>query len=136
MPTSMILALTNGNVGTLVRLRGMVMVILVWVSALGLCALLERVLARASAHARRLASTGSGDRIVTVLDDRGRLFGRVNLVDASVVGFIVLLIPVAYGTWLLFRPKPVQDHVGDARDADRRKSSESRTARARRRSSK
>jgi len=47
-PTSMILALTNGNVGTLVRLRGMVMVILVWVSALGLCALLERVLARAS----------------------------------------------------------------------------------------
>jgi len=48
MPTSMILALTNGNVGTLVRLRGMVMVILVWVSALGLCALIERVLARAS----------------------------------------------------------------------------------------
>jgi len=47
-PTSMILALTNGNVGTLVRLRGMVMVILVWVSALGLCAVLERVLARAS----------------------------------------------------------------------------------------
>ena len=48
MPTSMILALTNGNVGTLVRLRGMVMIILVWVSALGLCALLERMLARAS----------------------------------------------------------------------------------------
>jgi len=48
MPTSMILALTNGNVGTLVRLRGMVMVILVWISALGLCALLERVLAPAS----------------------------------------------------------------------------------------
>jgi hypothetical protein len=45
---------------------------------------------------------------VSVLDDRGRLFGRVNLVDASVVGFIVLLIPVAYGTWLLFRPKPVR----------------------------
>jgi hypothetical protein len=43
---------------------------------------------------------------VTVLDDRGRLFGRVNLVDALVVGFIVLLIPVAYGTWLLFRPSP------------------------------
>jgi Domain of unknown function (DUF4330) len=45
---------------------------------------------------------------VTVLDDRGRLFGRVNLVDAVVVGFIVLLIPVAYGTWLLFRSKPVR----------------------------
>jgi hypothetical protein len=48
IPTSAILALTNGNVGTLVRLRGMVMVILVWVSALGLCAVLERLLARAS----------------------------------------------------------------------------------------
>ena len=45
---------------------------------------------------------------MTVLDDRGRLFGRVNLVDAVVLGFIVLLIPVAYGTWLLFRPKPVR----------------------------
>jgi hypothetical protein len=40
--------MTNGNVGTLVRLRGMVLIILVWVSALGLCALLERVLARAA----------------------------------------------------------------------------------------
>jgi len=45
---------------------------------------------------------------VTVLDDRGRLFGRVNLVDALVLGFVILLIPIAYGTWLLFRPKPVQ----------------------------
>src|SRR5262245_45443845 len=47
-PTSAILALTNGNVGTLVRLRGMVMVILIWVSALGLCAALEWLLARAA----------------------------------------------------------------------------------------
>ena len=44
---------------------------------------------------------------MTVIDDRGRLFGRVNLVDALVLGFLVLLIPIAYGTWLLFRPKPV-----------------------------
>ena len=48
IPTSGILALTNGNVGTLVRLRGMVMVILLWVSAVGLCAALEHILARAS----------------------------------------------------------------------------------------
>ncbi len=48
MPTSAILALTNGNVGTLVRLRGMVMVIVVWVSMVGLCAALEHLLARAS----------------------------------------------------------------------------------------
>jgi hypothetical protein len=48
IPTSLILALTNGNVGTLVRLRGIVMVIVVWISALGLCEALERLLARAS----------------------------------------------------------------------------------------
>lgn len=45
---------------------------------------------------------------MTVLDDRGRLFGRVNLVDAVVAGFLLVLIPVAYGTWLLFHPKKVQ----------------------------
>ena len=43
-----------------------------------------------------------------VLDDRGRIFGRVNLVDALVLGFLIVLIPLAYGTWLLFRPRPVQ----------------------------
>ena len=48
IPTSLVLALTNGNIGTLVRLRGMVMVIVVWVSALGLCVALEYILARAA----------------------------------------------------------------------------------------
>ncbi len=48
IPTSLILALTNGNVGTIVRLRGMIMIIVVWVSALGLCAVLEYLLARRS----------------------------------------------------------------------------------------
>ena len=48
IPTSLVLALTNGNVGTIVRLRGMVIVIVVWVGALGLCAALEHLLARAS----------------------------------------------------------------------------------------
>lgn len=46
LPTSLVLALTNGNVGTIVRLRGMVMVILVWISAVGLCALFEYALGR------------------------------------------------------------------------------------------
>lgn len=42
-----------------------------------------------------------------VIDDRGRLFGKVNLIDA-VVGVVVLgLIPLAYGAFLLFRvPAP------------------------------
>jgi hypothetical protein len=44
--TGLVLALTNGNVGTLVRLRGMAMVIAVWISAVGLCAALEYALGR------------------------------------------------------------------------------------------
>lgn len=38
-----------------------------------------------------------------VIDERGRLFGRVNLIDA-IVGLVLLgLIPLAYGAFLLFR---------------------------------
>lgn len=40
-PTACVLALTNGNVGTLVRLRGLVTPYLVWVSAVGFCATLQ-----------------------------------------------------------------------------------------------
>jgi hypothetical protein len=44
---------------------------------------------------------------MTLIDDRGRLFGRVNLVDAVVGAFVLVLIPIAYGTFLLFRsPSP------------------------------
>jgi hypothetical protein len=43
-----------------------------------------------------------------LVDDRGRLFGRVNLVDASVAVFVVVLLPIAYGTWLLFHPRKVE----------------------------
>ena len=33
---------------------------------------------------------------------------RVNLFDAAVIGFVIVLIPIAYGTFLLFRtPHPV-----------------------------
>jgi hypothetical protein len=44
---------------------------------------------------------------MSLIDDRGRLFGKVNLIDA-VVGLLVLgLIPLAYGAFLLFRvPMP------------------------------
>ena len=49
---------------------------------------------------------------MSFVDNRGRLFGRINLVDAFIVGFLVVLIPVAYGTYLLFRPaKPRIDSV-------------------------
>src|SRR5947209_14018732 len=44
---------------------------------------------------------------MTFIDDRGRVFGRINLVDAAIAGFVLVLIPIAYGTFLLFRaPTP------------------------------
>src|ERR1043166_6875246 len=46
LPTSAALALTNGNVGTLLRLRGIVVPYLVWISAVGFCQWLQRSAAR------------------------------------------------------------------------------------------
>jgi len=44
---------------------------------------------------------------MTVVDERGRLFGAFNLVEAAIAAVVVLLIPIAYGTFLLFRsPSP------------------------------
>ena len=40
-PTACVLALTNGNVGTLLRLRGLVVPYLVWVSSIGFFASLQ-----------------------------------------------------------------------------------------------
>jgi hypothetical protein len=42
-----------------------------------------------------------------VIDGEGRVFGRINLVDAALIMFAVILIPVAYAAFLLFRtPTP------------------------------
>jgi hypothetical protein len=44
---------------------------------------------------------------VTVIDENGRIFGKVNLVDLLVVSALVGLIPLVYGAFLLFRtPDP------------------------------
>jgi hypothetical protein len=44
---------------------------------------------------------------MTLLDDRGRVAGRINLVDALVAVFLLGLVPLAYGAYLLFRtPAP------------------------------
>jgi hypothetical protein len=43
LPTAAALALTNGNVGTLLRLRGIVIPYLIWLSAVGFCAALQRL---------------------------------------------------------------------------------------------
>ena len=39
-----------------------------------------------------------------LLDGEGRLFGRLNLVDAAALLVVCLLIPLGYGAYLLFRP--------------------------------
>jgi hypothetical protein len=41
-----------------------------------------------------------------ILDDRGRLFGKVNLIDAAVVVFLLVLVPLGYGAWRLFKAPP------------------------------
>jgi hypothetical protein len=46
LPTAAVLALVNGNVGTLVRLRGLVTPFLVWVGALGGAVLMQDLIAR------------------------------------------------------------------------------------------
>jgi hypothetical protein len=44
---------------------------------------------------------------MAIVDDRGRLGGKVNLIDAVVAFLILVLIPVAFGAYLLFRtPTP------------------------------
>jgi hypothetical protein len=51
LPTAAVLALVNGNVGTLVRLRGLVTPFLVWIAALGCAVALQRLVAKKKAMA-------------------------------------------------------------------------------------
>jgi hypothetical protein len=49
---------------------------------------------------------------MTFIDQNGRVFGRFNLIDAAIAGFVLLLLPVGYATFLLFRPaRPHIDSV-------------------------
>jgi hypothetical protein len=42
-----------------------------------------------------------------LIDDQGRVFGRVNLIDAAVGVMLIALVPVAYSAYLLFKtPAP------------------------------
>ncbi len=41
-----------------------------------------------------------------IIDDRGRLFGKLNLIDAITVAVVLGLIPLAYGAYMLFREQP------------------------------
>src|SRR5262245_17592829 len=43
-----------------------------------------------------------------LIDDRGRFLGKINLIDLALLVFAVLLVPLAYGAYLLFRtPAPI-----------------------------
>ena len=42
---------------------------------------------------------------MSVIDKDGRVFGRLNLVDAAIIALIALLIPIGYAAYLLFRPE-------------------------------
>ena len=44
---------------------------------------------------------------MALVDEQGRLFGRVNLLDAILAVCILGLVPLAYGAYVLFRtPEP------------------------------
>ncbi len=43
IPTAAVVAVTNGNIGTLLRMRGLVIPYVVWLSAMGLCVIGERI---------------------------------------------------------------------------------------------
>lgn len=45
---------------------------------------------------------------MALIDDRGRVFGRINLIDFALLAFVALLLPLAYGAYVLFRLPPPQ----------------------------
>jgi hypothetical protein len=45
---------------------------------------------------------------MALVDDRGRVGGRINVVDAVIALVLIVLIPVAYGSFLLFRTPPAR----------------------------
>jgi hypothetical protein len=50
-----------------------------------------------------------------VIDERGRIFGKINLIDAIVALLVLAALPVAYGAFLLFRvPVPTITSVAPA----------------------
>src|SRR5579864_6444053 len=53
---------------------------------------------------------------MAIVDERGRIGGRVNLIDAVAAFLILILIPVAFGAYLLFRtPAPTLTAVVPSR---------------------
>jgi hypothetical protein len=45
---------------------------------------------------------------MALIDERGRVFGRINLIDFALLAFVVVLLPLGYGAYLVFRAPPPQ----------------------------
>lgn len=43
---------------------------------------------------------------MAIVDERGRVFGRINLIDLALVVFVVILVPLGYAAYRLLRPQP------------------------------
>ncbi len=43
---------------------------------------------------------------MSIVDERGRLFGRINLIDLGLILFVAVLLPLGYGAYVLFRTPP------------------------------
>ena len=43
---------------------------------------------------------------MTLVDDRGRVLGRINLIDLALAAFAIVLIPLGYGAYVVFRTPP------------------------------
>ena len=43
---------------------------------------------------------------MAILDERGRLFGKINLIDLALILLVVVTIPLGYAAYLLFRTPP------------------------------
>jgi hypothetical protein len=53
---------------------------------------------------------------MSIVDERGRIGGRINLIDALAAFGVLVLIPVAFGAYLLFRtPSPMLTSINPAR---------------------
>ena len=105
---STVVAMTSGNIGTLIRHRGLVMPYLVWLAGFGFMSSCESPQAATRSRDRKTFTP------MAIVDEHGRLFGRFNLFDAIVAVLALWLIPIAYGGYLLLR-SPLATLTGSSR---------------------
>ena len=93
--------MTSGNIGTLIRHRGLALPYLVWLAALGA---VRAACALAAPHRRH--SFWRRGRSMAMLTNAGGSSAGSTSFDAIVVVLLLGLMPLAYGGYLLFRTPP------------------------------